>query len=424
MENMHKTEQEQSSSSKKLIWILISVIGITLIAVAVLGANLLNSIRRPENTPIFEATEDDILITPRPIPTPAATPAPSATPVPTPIPMSELYEQTWLDPVTVSSMEQNRNDSRYINILLIGVDRRTSSGNSNTDTMFIATVDTVHNSLKLTTLMRDMLINIPGTGYGKLNSAAVKGGMDLLFETLNSNFCLNLSEYVLVDFAMFEQIVDEMNGVTVKMTAEEISAANDCIAGLNKQMGTEDPWDGFIFAEPGNVKLTGKQALGYARIRKIDSDFSRTERQFKLLNNIYAKFLSLDTAKQYKLIEKVLPMVETNMTNQRILDCAANVLGMDIGGLLYSRIPADDTYISDKYERKSVVLADITANAALLHEFIFSSAEHADDAAVLKPGPSLPPRTPSIYQGADGNYYYYSDHRPVYTPSPYQGFEE
>ena len=411
-------ETSQSPRGKRIIWILLAVIGASLIAVVILGMSLLNSINRPGETPIFEATEDDILITPAPLPTSYATPAPSATPAPTPIPMSEIYEQTWLDPVTLSGMEKNRADERYIHVLLIGVDRRTSSGNSNTDTMMIGTIDTVHNSLKLTTIMRDMLINIPGEGYGKMNSAAVRGGTELLFETINSNFHLNLTEYVLVDFSMFEKIVDEMGGVTVKMTAAEISAANDCIAGLNKQRGIADTWDGFIFANAGNVKLTGKQALGYARVRKIDSDFNRTERQYKLLNNIYAKFRSLDTTKQYALIQEILPLIETNMTNQRIIDCATKVLGMDIGGMLYCRIPADDTYKADKYDRKSVVLADMPANAALLHQFIFLSAEEAEEAQVLKPGASLPPRTPTIYQGPDGNYYYYSNNMPAYTITP------
>ncbi len=410
--------EADSPRSKKIIWILLGVICAALIAVALFGLRLLNSINRPGGSPIFEAMEDDILITPAPLPTSDATPAPSATPVPTPIPMSELYEQTWLDAVTRSTMEANREDERFIHVLLIGVDRRSSSGNSNTDTMLIATIDTLHNSLKLTTIMRDMLINIPGEGYGKLNSAAVRGGTELLFDTINSNFCLDLKEYVLVDFSMFEKIVDEIGGVTVRMTAEEISAANDCIAGLNKQRGIEDTWDGFIFAEAGNVKLSGKQALGYARVRKIDSDFSRTERQFKLLNNIYAKFRSMDAGKQLDLIQKILPMVETNMTNQRIIDCATKVLGMDIGGMLHCRIPADDTYKSAKYDRKSVVLADIPANAARLHEFIFLSAQEAEEAPLLKPGASLPPRTPTIYQGADGNYYYYSSNMPAYTSTP------
>lgn len=111
--------------------------------------------------------------------------------------------------------------------------------------------------------------------------------------------------------------------------------------------------------------------------------------------------MKADVSRQYKMLEKILPMVETNMTNDRIISCATKALGMGAGGLLYCRIPADETYKTDKYERKSVVLADMPANAKALHEFIFDSAEEAEDAKVLSPGESLPPRTPTIYQGAE-----------------------
>ncbi|MFR1265538.1 MAG: LCP family protein, partial [Christensenellales bacterium] len=263
-------QNKNNGKGRKIIIILICVIVTAAAAIGILAAKLLNSISRPGTDTVFAENDGDIIITPAPAATPNATPEPSATPMPTPIPMSELYDQTWLDEATVEKLKADATDERYINVLLIGVDRRGTKGDSNTDAMLIATIDTVNNRLKLTTIMRDMLVNIPGHGYGKLNSAAVKGGLDLLFETLNSNFYLNLSEYVLVDFNMFEEIVDALGGVTVRMSAEEISEANDCIAGLNKQRGIADTWDGFIFANEGNVKLTGKQALGYARIRHID----------------------------------------------------------------------------------------------------------------------------------------------------------
>lgn len=100
--------------------------------------------------------------------------------------------------------------------------------------------------------------------------------------------------------------------------------------------------------------------------------------------------MKADVSRQYKMLEKILPMVETNMTNDRIISCATKALGMGAGGLLYCRIPADETYKTDKYERKSVVLADMPANAKALHEFIFDSAEEAEDAKVLSPANRCP----------------------------------
>lgn len=418
--------KEQSKKKKgisKFTLIILGIIAVCLVIILLLGMRLLNSVSRSDEL-IFEEAAEDFIITPppaTPTPVPASTPSPTATPEPTPLPMAELYRQTPHSSGLIERMQGEAEDERYISVLLLGVDRRSGKSISNTDVMMIATIDTVNNRLKLTTLMRDMLVNIPGEGYGKLNSAAVKGGMELLFETLNTNFHLNLSEYVLVDFAMFEEVVDALGGVTVKMTAKEISAANDCIAGLNKERGIADLWDGFIFANEGNVKLTGKQALGYARVRKIDSDFSRTKRQFKILNSVFARFMSADTAKQYSLLEKVLPLIDTNMTNQRIIECATKALGMDVAGLQYCQIPVEGTYESTKYERKAVVMVDVPANALAMHNFIFLSDDEVEEAKLLTPGESLPPRTPTIYQGADGNYYYYSNNMPVPTAQPEYG---
>ena len=187
----------------------------------------------------------------------------------------------------------------------------------------------------------------------------------------------------------------EDNKQTVEMTAEEISAANDCIAGLNKQLGVDYAWDGFIFADPGPVKLTGKQALGYARIRKIDSEFARTKRQYNLLNMVYAKFRSFGMKKQYELLYKLLPLVETSMTNEEILSAAASVLQTGAKGLLYYRLPVEGLHQNGKWEKHFVFFCDLPAMSVKLHEFIFDSAQKPETAAVLTPNPSLPPRTPT-----------------------------
>ena len=407
---------------RTVLLILLSIVLLMGAVVAFLGLNLLNKLDRTGSTTF----EDENAVTYTPTPAPTATPAltsgptpsPTPTPIPSPLPLSELYNQTILTQEQLDYMDANLQDSRFIHVLLIGVDRRGSSGNSRADTVMIATIDKKNGRLKLTSLMRDMLVNIPDNGYGKMNRSAAVGGVELLLATINEAFHMNLQDYVLVDFNMFEDVIDALGGVTVRMSAEEISAANDCIAGLNKERGIADLWDGFIFAEAGNVKLTGKQALGYARVRKIDSDFSRTNRQFKVLNAVFAKFKDASLTKQYSFLEEILPLVETNMTNARILECATSALSMNTQGLLSYRLPVDDLYENGRYEGSFVFLTDLPANALALHQFIFDAADEPDEAKVLSPGASLPPRTPSIYQGADGNYYYYATGQMVPTPTP------
>lgn len=128
-EASEKMEQNKNNGKgRKIIIILICVIVTAAAAIGILAAKLLNSISRPGTDTVFAENDGDIIITPAPAATPNATPEPSATPVPTPIPMSELYDQTWLDEATLEKLKADAADERYINVLLIGVDRRGTKG--------------------------------------------------------------------------------------------------------------------------------------------------------------------------------------------------------------------------------------------------------------------------------------------------------
>lgn len=331
------------------------------------------------------------------------------------LPIEELYPQTHFGGNYLNEiLDVTKTDKQVVNILLIGSDRRGAKGFSRADTMMIATLDSRNGRLKLTTLMRDMLVPIEGHGYSKLNNSMSWGGIELLFKTIEDAFHIHLDRYVFVDFAMFESIVDKLGGVTVEMTAEEISAANDNIAGLNREMGVEYRWDGFIFAEPGPVKLTGKQALGYARIRKIDSEFKRTDRQFGILATIFTMFKHAGAAAQYQLLYDLLPMVETNLTNEEIVDIALKALSVDTSGILHFRIPNEGMFENGRYNKQFVFLCDLPANSSALHDFIYNSKENAAEKPMLTPGASLPPRTPT--PGIFSTPYY--DENGVYVPAP------
>ena len=379
------------------------LLGGIVIAALLLGGTLFLRLSRPGNT-VF-AEEDNgtpaptAVITPKPVPTPAVTPAPgttpSPTPIPTPQPLHDLYPQTWLTDAQQAAIQaQNANTAQYTNILLVGVDRRGTRGDSNADVIMIATVDKRNGRLKLTSMLRDLYVPIEGYDPARINSAAAKGGIPLLMRTVNKALQMDIKNYVLVDFSMFEDVVDRLGGVTVRMSAAEISAANDNIAGLNKQRNASYLWDGFIFAEPGNVKLTGKQALGYARIRHLDSDFVRTNRQFKVLTAIFAKFRSMNVAKQYQVLYDLMPMVETDLSATQIADIALAALSMDTKGLLHMAVPQEGYYKSGRVKGSSVLLMDMPMHAWLVHRFIYTSVEEPEEAKVLSGGKSLPPRTP------------------------------
>ncbi len=400
---MEEPAKKKMSVLKKVLIALAILVGAAIVTVVVLILVLYGRFAAPGT--LLATPTPTVALTPAPVtPDPSAspTPLPTATPEPTPeptplpdLPLSDLYEQTYLTDEQLSRMDANLADPRFMHVLLVGIDRRGRSGYAQTDTMLIATLDRKNNRIKLTSLLRDLYFPIEGYGAGRVNSIAAREGMDALIGAINQHLHMNLSNYIMVDFNMFEDIVDILGGVTVKMTAEEISAANDCIAGLNKQRGVSYLWDGFIFADAGNVKLTGKQALGYARIRKIDSDFARTNRQFKVLNAMFAKLRTQSLTKQYEAVYKIAPYVETNLDILEMIDVVAAVSELGIDGMMHYSLPAEGLYQSARVSGSSVLLADLPANAWAMHSFIFDDDSDAVKANVLKPGPSLPPRTPS-----------------------------
>ncbi len=287
----------------------------------------------------------------------------------------EEVEQTELSADEIAALEVEQKLGDVTNILLIGVDRRGEKEMSRSDTIMIATLDKKNGRLKLTSLMRDLYVPIAGRGENRINSAVVRGGPGMLMETINENFQLDLEKYVLVDFRMFETIVDRLGGITIEMTKSEVSEANDCIAGLNKQW-KQPLRDGFIKQRGGVIDLTGKQALGYARMRHISGgDFSRTSRQYKVLLTIYEKFFAADLATQTQLLYDLLPMVETNLETPEILAIASAAIGIENRSILHYRLPVEGEYRQRMVRGMWVLLPDIAANARKLHWFLYDAAE-------------------------------------------------
>ncbi len=119
-------------------------------------------------------------------------------------------------------------EKEIYNILLIGKDG-ISQKNSRADTMIILTIDNKNKAIKLTSLARDTLVYIPQKGYDKLNHSFSYGGCDLLLKTINDNFKLNISDYAIVDFKTFVDVINVLGGVEVDIEDREIDGLNKVI---------------------------------------------------------------------------------------------------------------------------------------------------------------------------------------------------
>lgn len=247
-------------------------------------------------------------------------------------------------------------DKDIINILLIGQDKRPGEGQSRSDSIIIATVNKKSNSIKLTSLMRDMYVKIPGYSENKINASYAYGGMDLLTETVEENLLVKIDGCIEVDFSGFEKIIDEIGGVDIELNENEayyLSRTND-----------------ISFTE-GTNKLNGKTALEYARIRYIgNDDYERTERQRKLLISIFDVVKDSNIKTLLDMSNDIIPLITTNLKNSQILSLVTNVILMNISDIETYRIPADGEFTPATINNMSVLVPNLLENQKLLNEFI------------------------------------------------------
>ena len=260
------------------------------------------------------------------------------------------------------------------NILLIGLDGTNDKLPKRSDTMIILTIDKLNKSLKLTSLARDTLVKIPGKGEEKLTHAYAYGQEELLMQTINENFDLDIKDYAVVNFKSFIDIVDIIGGVDINVNEKEIHHLNEVIKecyGVNH----EDTKNIEYITSSGNHNLNGYQALAYARIRKLDTIYKRDERQRLILTNIAHKLSDVSISKYPQIAKSILRHIKVNIAFNKIIDLAFiahELASYDISQLEFpiseyreeGRIGEKGTY---------VVKWDKNKNIELLHQFIYGN---------------------------------------------------
>ena len=269
----------------------------------------------------------------------------------------------------ISELAPLESDTGVINILLFGVDARSLNESSRSDTIMIASIDTKNNAVKLTSLMRDMYVEIPGKGKNRINAAYALGGPALAIKTVNTNFDMDITRYATVNFYSLEKIIDQLGGITIDVKQNEIGPLNSCINELNRL----DP-SGKVahVTSAGPQTLNGRQAVAYSRIRKVGrDDFQRTERQRTVMNEMFKKAKSVGVFKLPALAEAILPNVETNITKSEMLSLAVTAVQNGGNEIEQFRLPVDGTYQNQSINGMAVLVPDMEENKKLLHEFIY-----------------------------------------------------
>ena len=249
------------------------------------------------------------------------------------------------------------NNDGYINILLVGQDRRPGQGRQRSDSMILCSFNLNKGTFAMISFLRDTYVYIPGWGSEKLNAAYAHGGFRCLNETLAVNFGVSVDAGVEVDFSGFEAIIDLLGGVTINITQKE----SDYI---------KTNWG--VTLPAGVNRLNGSQALYYSRIRKLDMDAKRAERQRKVLTSLINEYKNKSVPEMLDILDDVLPYVTTTMSNQEIVNYALEIFPMLSNTTITNQqIPAAGTYKEMTVGSVTATkVADMEANRQILRDLL------------------------------------------------------
>lgn len=261
-------------------------------------------------------------------------------------------------------------DENVWNVLLIGADEMLSANSGRSDSMILVSVSHYTDTIVLTSFLRDSYLKIPGNGYNRLNAALPYGGVSLLAETIESNFGIHIDNYVMIDFDLFIDIINNIGGLYLTPTEDETDYINE----LMHTLGRED----LIITTPNErTHFTGVQALYYARIRKMDSDIQRAERQRKILLAAKERLLSMDLPDILEIVNEFMPRVITDIDSKTCISLLFSAFEMlQDYDIQQHRIPMDGTY-SDTYVSGMSVkrLYDFDTNTEQWKELVYGDNE-------------------------------------------------
>lgn len=274
------------------------------------------------------------------------------TPQTTEPPAAVLPPETTLPPeATLPQYE-----ARRLNFLLVGRDAHGEGENGRSDSMILCSVDTGSKTVTMISFLRDIYLPIPGHGSNRLNSAYSWGGSELLLQTLEESFGVAVDVTLEIDFDGFESLIDLLDGVDIDLTAAEA-----------QRMNNNHGWS----LTEGINHLNGAQALAYSRIRKLDSDFVRTERQRNVLTALLKKYRSASLQVMLDVADAFLDQSTSNRTDNELLGYALEMYStLGEAEIVTHRVPVDGTWNYAKIRGMSVIEVDFEENRQILAELL------------------------------------------------------
>ena len=324
--NAKLTPEERKKNKKKKIMIIVTIIILLVIALAAGGWYVYDSFVKPvqnakvntQSTEQYKSTQDKLVESFDPIEETDASEIAS---------LQDMIRKWYYNGTPCSS-------THVYNVLLLGEDTRGKDvldKGTRADSAIIASVNVDTKQITLTSVLRDAYTYFetkPGdesTGtFDKINAAMSRGDIDSYINCVERMYKINIDNYVIINFDAFESVIDELGGVTLELTSKEIREINNH-PGTYGNVTIEKTFDG----TKGKMKLNGKQALAYCRIRHIDSDNARADRQKTTLMEIFSKVKGSSKTEMIRVVKKLLPYTKMDIGMDTVLNIAGDAFSQN-----------------------------------------------------------------------------------------------
>lgn len=266
----------------------------------------------------------------------------------------------------------------YRNIALFGVDSRDNSvGKGNrSDVIIICSIDQATGDIKLVSVYRDTYLDVGKNSFQKATHAYSYGGPARAVKMLNDSLDLNITDYVTFNWKAVATAINILGGVDIEITKPEFKYINSYITETVKGTGIGS----VQLKAPGMQHLDGVQAVAYARLRYMDTDYQRTERQRKVIELAFEKAKKADLKTLNDLLGNMLSMVATNLTWQDGLDVINDFGKYNLKDTAGFPFELDDMTLGTK--GFIVVPVNLESNVLELHKYLFGDENYEVSAKV------------------------------------------
>ena len=299
----------------------------------------------------------------------------------------------------IMSPEQKKHMTGYRNIAIFGVDSRDGNVNkgTNADVIMICNINRDTGEIRLVSVFRDTYLNTGnGNAYNKINAAYATGGAAQALAALNKNLDLDISEYVTFNWKSVADGINMLGGVDIDVTKAEFRYINSFITETVEKTGVPS----VHLKSSGMNHLDGVQAVAYARLRKMDTDFARTERQRLVIQKTFEKAKKADLGLLNRILLMEVDQIGSNLTfsdfTELLLDISKYHIGQT-GGFPFTR---GDMTIGKRGD--CVIPQTLETNVSQLHKLLFDKEDYEPSAMVKKISAKIAADSGMYKQGSGG----------------------